>query len=180
MVLLGSIALSGLFVIAATSGGLQRQGRGRLTQNEGNSAQANVPSDSGLEVWTITYRVATRMRSPVELILEISVEPENFTRDKMFLLARQLNKDFPNESRIYAVIFDSESAARNYNPAGGTYSISKKLERGEYFLDRVKGRESINFSTRRGNPVDEIKVSINDNVNPINMRRRSARRPKRS
>lgn len=74
----------------------------------------------------IRYKIARSMRVPLEqnkLILDISVEPENFVRDKMVTLSSQLNYDFQNEERIYVVFFDSEIAARNYNPAGGSYSV---------------------------------------------------------
>jgi hypothetical protein len=109
------------------------------------------------------------------LILWIVIEPKDFTRDRMSMLAHQLNRDFPNESLINAVFFDSEETVRHYNPAGASYSISKELERGEYNLDRVKGRESINFSLQRGSPVNEIKIVLSNKVIPVRKRKRVSR-----
>lgn len=171
-VLLGSIVLSGLLAVISTLTAAQ-QSLSRETQTEGTTA--NTAPDPVPNLQAVTYKVSTFARIPAEhnkLILLISTEPESFTRDKMLVLARQLNKDFPNEQRIYAVIFDSEAAVRNYDPAGGTYSMSKKLERGEYYLDRVKGRESINFSSRRGNPVDEIKITLSNGFTRAKKRKR--------
>jgi hypothetical protein len=70
----------------------------------------------------------------------------------MIALCSQLRTDFSAEPKILAIIFDSETAARNYNPAGDSYFVSIKLERGEYELDRIKKREYLYFSTKRGNP----------------------------
>lgn len=120
-------------------------------------------SSPNTEIQSIKYKTMASMRTREKrsvLILWIVIEPTDFVRDRMLLLAHQLNQDFPNEQRIYAVIFDSEDWARHYNPAGGSYYISKKLERGEYNLDRLKGRESINYSSQRGNSVDEIKITV--------------------
>lgn len=176
-VLLWSIALGVVVVIASVLAAAKWQSRGRAVQNENVGIEAKGTPDSSPTLQASMYKVSASFRAPnerSERIILISIEPENFTRDKMLLLARQLNRDFPDEPRLYAVIFDSEIAARNYDPAGGSYSFSKKLERGEYDLDRVKGRERINFSTRRGNPVDEIKIVISDSSTPGKKRRRAS------
>jgi hypothetical protein len=170
-----SLVLIGVFIMGSIPGIVQRQSHSRIAQSADMSANPKYISDSSPTIPEVTYKVATSMRSRIELILEIVVKPEDFTHDKMVMLARQLNKDYLGESRMYAVIFDSEEAARNYNPAGGSYSISKKLERGEYFLDRIKGREYINFSSQRGKPVDEIKIILSNKFTPTKKRKSSAR-----
>lgn len=116
---------------------------------------------SAQTISTIEYKVVTSMRSvkPHEsLILWISTSPENFVRDKMILLAHQLNRDFSDEAVIHATIFDSEEDARHYNPAGGMYEISRELVRGEYRLDRVRHREDINFSRDRGESIMQVAI----------------------
>jgi hypothetical protein len=143
------------------------------SRNEDIVAKEKATAEPSQNSQVVPYKISLSMRSLVSRILWIVVDPESFTRDKMSMLARQLNKDFPDEPRIYAVFFDSEIAARNYDPVGGTYYISKKLERGQYYLDRVKGRESINFSTQRGNPVDEIKITLGKRFKPTKKRKRA-------
>jgi hypothetical protein len=111
----------------------------------------------------ISYKAISSTRSSLEhnkLIVLISTSPENFVRDRMLMLAHKLNQDFGSEPRVYAVLFDSEESAQYYNPAGGSYYVSKKLERGEYTLDRVKGTERITFSSERGKPANEIKITL--------------------
>lgn len=123
------------------------------------------------------YKIARLIRSSNEgnkVYLDISIEPEYFVRDKMVSLARRLNEDFPSEPLIDTVIFDNETAARNYNPVGGSYSISKKLERGEYYLDRLRGQEYIKFSLKRGNPVDEIKIVLSGGTTRVKRKKRSS------
>ncbi len=105
-------------------------------------------------------RVVPKSSADDDVYLDISVGPQDFIRDRMISLARQLNRDYVDEPRLSAVIFDSERAARNYNPIGAGYEFYKKLERGAYYLDRVKGVEFIHFSTRRGKPADEIKINL--------------------
>jgi hypothetical protein len=157
--LFGSIILCAALSLASTLVITQRS-RNHNTQIEDTVVKAKVAAASGPNSQAIPYKIGGSMRSRIERILWIVIEPESFTRDKMVMLASQLNQDFPDERRIYAVFFDSETAARNYDPAGGSYPISKKLERGQYYLDRVRGRESINFSSQRGNSVDEIKITL--------------------
>ena len=78
----------------------------------------------------------------------------------MIALSSQLKKDFANEPLLLAIIFDSETAARNYLPAGGSYDEAVKLERGQYELNRTSGHESIIYSTKRGNPITEVQIDL--------------------
>jgi hypothetical protein len=164
IVLLGSAALAAIVLIMAARLVItSQQSFNWSSEREYKVAKTAVTPDSGQKLQSVSYKKVTLMRVPREhnkLILWISIEPETFVRTKMLMLARQLNKDFPDEPRIYVVIFDSEVAARNYDPAGGSYYISKQLERGEYFLDRVKGQEYINFSSQLGRPINEIAIPI--------------------
>jgi hypothetical protein len=167
---LGSLVLSGLLIMLTTLAVTRQQSHSRNTQSEDIIAMATAAPDSSPKLQGITYKIAasTVVRAKYnKRIIWISIEPEDFTRDKMLLLARLINNDFPDEPRIYAVIFDSEITARNYNPAGGSYYVSKKLERGEYYLDRIKGRGQINFSSQRGNSVGEIKITLSNGSTPV-------------
>ena len=88
------------------------------------SPVTSVPALSP-KIQSVTYRTVISMRTREKrsvLVLWIIIKPEDFLRDRMSMLARQLNQDFPDEQRIYAVFFDSEETARNYNPVGGSYS----------------------------------------------------------
>lgn len=175
-ILLGGMVIGAAFAAATTAASWPVSGP--QTQGGDKASKSQVTSDPKQDVDGVAYKVSLSMRVRREhnkLILLLSIGPENFTRDRMLMLARQLNNDFSGEARIYAVIFDSEAAARNYDPSGGSYYVSKKLERGEYYLDRVKGLESLNFSSRRGSPVNEMKLSLGDKGVPVKKRKRVSR-----
>lgn len=98
---------------------------------------------------------------PVEKYLLISIQPDDFTKDKMIALARQLNRQFCKEKRFGVIVFDDYVAARYV-----TYlSITKDLEkaqRGFYHIDRKKRSEYIQFSSARGKPLDEIRIDLSN------------------
>jgi hypothetical protein len=174
-VLLGCIVLTATLVMATTMTSERRQSRIMNTQSQDLVATTQATPTASPDSQAVTYKIGVALRSRIQRILWISIDPDNFTRDKMSALARQLNKDFPDEPRMYAVIFDSEDSERHYNPAGGSYYVSKRLERGEYYLDRAKGRESINFSSQRGKPVNEIEIVLSDRHRPAKKKKRASR-----
>lgn len=94
------------------------------------------------------------------LVVLISISPQSFSRESMIRLAYQLNQDFKDEKRVHAAIFDSVEAAQNYNPIGGSFYVSKRLERGEYVINRSNGCEYINYSSARGKPIRENFITI--------------------
>jgi hypothetical protein len=157
VVLVASLAVI-LTLVVIRLGNRSDDSRGRTPEKK-EATPESTPQQSAV----IAYKTVASMRIPLEhnkRILWISFEPGNFVRDQMIMLAHQLNQDFRDEPRIFVVIFDSEIAARNYNPAGGSYEVSKKLERGEYSLDRINGREYIQFSTARGKPITEVRIDL--------------------
>ncbi|HEY0727602.1 MAG TPA: hypothetical protein VGD38_05985 [Pyrinomonadaceae bacterium] len=90
----------------------------------------------------------------------ISIAPEDFTRDRMTQLAKQLNQDFADRQKVAVSIFDNETVAQNVVPAGSHYVDFKAAERGVYHLDRAKGSEYIHFSSKPGRPSNEIKINL--------------------
>lgn len=102
------------------------------------------------------------------LLILIVVKSQNINRDFMLKLAERLKSEYCNEKKLQAVIFDDRKLA-------DISSISKYVEsegktilmRGYYSFDRTSGKEEIEFSAKRGNSTDEIKIdlsSINDQV----------------
>jgi hypothetical protein len=94
------------------------------------------------------------------IFLVISVELENFTKDKMIALAKQLKKDYCKETRLWAIIFDDYDAAKHVTFLDITRNL-EKAKRGIYHLD-FKKEEYIQFSTVRGGPLDEVKIDLRD------------------
>lgn len=96
---------------------------------------------------------------PVEKYLLISVNPEDFTKEKMTALAHQLDKDFCKEIRFGVIIFDDYTAARYVTYLSNTREL-EKAQRGFYHIDRKKRSEYIEFSTQRGKPRDEVRIIL--------------------
>ena len=122
-----------------------------------------------------TYKIGQSKRissEPGEIYLILSLSPESFTRDQMVELAKRLNKDFHEEQKLSADIVDDEKLARTIIPAGDSYSVLVARQRGEYYLDRIKGYEYISFSTKRGRPANEIVVNLGRNTPKWLKRRR--------
>ena len=124
------------------------------------SAGAGGPAASEQAV---TYKIARTIDGTKEgqgIFLIVSIAPEDFTRDRMTQLARQLNQDFAGQPKVDVSIFDSETVANNVVPAGAHYVDFKAAERGIYHLDRAKGVEYITFSSKPGRPANEIKINL--------------------
>ena len=121
------------------------------------------PATVAAQTKPVEYKVVRTIDGRKEgagLYLFISIAPEDFSRERMTQLARQLNHDYPDEKKLDASIFDSETTALNVLPAGHEYTLFKKAERGLYHLDRAKGVESLHFSTKPGRPSNEIKLNL--------------------
>ena len=124
---------------------------------------SNEPIFVVAESQAVDYKVVRTIDGRKEgqgLYLFISIAPEDFSRERLTQLARQLNNDYPNEKKLDASIFDSETTALNVLPAGPEYTLFKKAERGLYHLDRAKGVEYLHFSTKPGRPSNEIKLNL--------------------
>lgn len=106
----------------------------------------------------------TEIKTPT-LDIQISIKPRYFNQKDMMALARQLKEDFCNEQRLFVFIFDSNSSARAFAPIphSPTYDRDFKALRGFYELDRVGGKEYIQFSSSRDKPRDEINIKIDGN-----------------
>ena len=120
-------------------------------------------SGPGVTEQAVAYKIARTIDGSKEgqgIFLIISVTPEDFTRERMTQLARQLNHDYAGQQKLDVSIFDNETVARNVVPAGAHYVDFKAAERGVYHLDRAKGSEYIHFSSKPGRPSNEIKINL--------------------
>ena len=93
------------------------------------------------------------------LLLAISVKPQHFNRDDITRLARQLNKVFCREQRLYVIILDNRRAAREFRPTNEGAWFQRHI-RGYYAFDRTTGDEGVTFSTDPSKPDDEIKITF--------------------
>jgi|SRR5712692_11223105 len=126
----------------------------------------------------VPYKVARKLRlfkKGNPLFVVISVEPAHFVREEMTQLARQLNRDFSEEPRLLVEIMDDERIAEHVPPAGEYYEWYMSAKRGEYHLDREKGLEYVQFSTKRGRPWNELTLNLGETVQRKIRRKRGRR-----
>lgn len=128
-----------------------------LLKPQNQAAPAKVQSE------IVPYKIARKFplsKKDSPMFVVISVESAHFSRDEMTRLARQLNRDFAEEPRLFVEIMDDERIAAHVPPAGDYYSWYLSAKRGEYHLDREKGLEYLQFSNKRGRPWNEVTLNF--------------------
>jgi hypothetical protein len=111
------------------------------------------------------YKVifATRPNSVgSEVLLDVVISPKNFNRSFMNDFVRRIRATFCKEDTISISLFDSEKAAKGWHYI---YMISKgqtDSRRGTYMFNRRSGKEALEFSTKPGNPIDEVKMELSE------------------
>jgi hypothetical protein len=93
--------------------------------------------------------------------VRIVVRQKNFNRDYMLRLARTLRQRFCKDDEISVVIFDSKRVAKTMDMGlflRGKIKVSEL--RGFYTLTNHGKSESIQFSTKKGNPNNEVLVKL--------------------
>ncbi len=124
----------------------------------------------------VDYRIAysERSLSENEIVLNISVKPENINRDFLALLARHLNQRFSADRRIAVAIFDDFKAAKNYDIG---FPETHDTVRGEYFLDRSTGEEYVSYSVTpnylKSDPRSRIKIELGTKTSRYGQRQRT-------
>lgn len=53
------------------------------------------------------------------LVIDISMAPADFDKDKVLAVVCRIARVHPNEAGLFVHVFDSERAAKRYNPTGG-------------------------------------------------------------
>ena len=118
---------------------------------------------------SVKYRIAQNFKSnlpPYIRSLRIVVKPENFNRGYMTLLARSIHQRFCTDEEISAVIFDDKHVADTMDMGLFLTGRIKIPEvRGFYALTSHtlsgKGKDhSIEYSTKRGNPTNEVVIDL--------------------
>jgi hypothetical protein len=116
------------------------------------------------------YRIGKSFRTvkgPPTLVVYISVKPQYFNREDMLSFAQQLNRDFCHEQRVSIWIFDAYPSAQSFAPHPHSLTYDRDMEalRGFYRLNRETHEETIQFSSSRGKPRDEIKIDLGSSSN---------------
>ena len=94
--------------------------------------------------------------------LRVFVAPKYFTRDKMTEIVAKLKSEYCHEEHLSVVFFDDADVARISRVVVDKLVGNSKVPeiRGFYSLNRETGKESLSFSTKRGNATDEIQIDF--------------------
>lgn len=78
----------------------------------------------------------------------------------MNAVASKLNTDFGEQARLKAALFDDGFIPQLMVKGGVSLSDFHKAQRGLYYLGRIKCREYIHFSTKKGRPIHEVTLKF--------------------
>ena len=113
----------------------------------GLSAPGKYPDFEPTPQYTIERRIYSRSK-PSRLALQISVSPSALGGSAIVRLGCKIASDFPNERKIYALIFDDKKAARRFSPGfedQENYGLYLWHLRARYELDRDEKRHFIEY-----------------------------------
>lgn len=113
--------------------------------------------------YTIIQQGRTIGESPIFSLRVVISKNEKYNRTDMLKFAENVKARFCKEENISVVIFDDKKALYENSRVVTDYLIYKIKApelRGFYALDRKTGSESIQFSTNRENPLDEVVIEI--------------------
>lgn len=98
------------------------------------------------------------------LLVHIAVKANQVNESDLVLIARHLKERFCKETRLVVLIFDSKITADNFDT---TFKAARDALRGEYVLDKEKGKEYISFIKIPNyfeNTKDAIKIDLSSKV----------------
>ena len=97
--------------------------------------------------------------------LRIVVKDKYFNKDDMVQLTKIIKARYCNEEIISVVMFDDAKVAKQARAVIDQLAGNRKVPeiRGFYSMDRKTEKEIISFSTKRGNPADEISIQLQNN-----------------
>ncbi len=137
----------------------------------GSSAQQNQKGERkcvASSKRTIDYRLVSSGRGLGRgvLGLRIVLAAKYFNRTDMMTLAENLREKYCREDVVGVTIFDNKRDAKVADIVVKHLSGVRKSKsiRGFYSLDRTRGLEKLSFSTKPGNPDDEVLLDLSGGV----------------
>ena len=102
--------------------------------------------------------------APYWLGVDIVVRPENFNADFMRGLADTLTRRYCHDNYISVTIYDEKRAARNTTDSVMALYLRGRIKvpalRGFYSFDKDSKHVGVSYSTKRGNPTDEVRIEL--------------------
>lgn len=109
------------------------------------------------------YKLALEARPLGEskkIILDVVIKPKNFTKEYMTEFVNRIRAEYCNEDIISLAIFDNKKSVQNWYRNFATSGKKIDEKRGTYLLNRKTGEEGIEYSTKAGNPINEVRIEL--------------------
>lgn len=109
------------------------------------------------------YKIIFETRTlgePKRIILDVVVNSKNYTKEYLTEFAKRIKAEYCNENYLSVNIFDNKKAIRIWYE---NFIVSEKRSeerRGTYLLDKQTDYEVVEFSTRPGNPINEVRIEL--------------------
>lgn len=132
-----------------------------LVQSKAQSVNDNCKYNVDGGEYKLLWKSRT-IRGENRLLLHILVKPKNVKRDYLIQLTKRVKSEYCNERKILVVIFDDRKMAEKFHRTDYFLSKNKIIERGYYQIDKEKGEELLEFSTKRGNPTTDVKIDLSE------------------
>lgn len=97
-----------------------------------------------------------------EVLLEVIIKPKHFNKADLIELTKRIKTEYCNINEISLSMFDSKKVALGWHYDFVTSKGSIDRRRGIYFLNRKTNEEVIEFSTKFGNPISEVKLNLSE------------------
>jgi hypothetical protein len=132
-----------------------------FAQSKGDEIrECTTSSKKGVKYKLIS--VGRTIREPGITGLRIAVNKKHFNQDEMVELAAIIKAKYCTAEIISVVIFDDAKVAKQARAVIDQLVGNRKVPelRGFYTFDRPKHVEKISFSRKRGNPTDEVVLTL--------------------
>lgn len=98
------------------------------------------------------------------LLIEVAIKPKNFNRKYMIEFVKRIRAIYCNENSIYLSIFDNKK-----DQLGAVHDLfmsNGKVDRrrGSYSFEKKTNEEILEFSLKKGNPRNEVKIDFNQPI----------------
>ena len=103
---------------------------------------------------------ARPLGEPKTVLVDVVIKPKNFTKQYMTEFAERVKAEYCNEDWVGIAIFDSKKAQLGWHYDFVISGGKVERRRGTYLLERKIGREGIEFSTKPGNPINEVRIEL--------------------
>jgi hypothetical protein len=114
----------------------------------GQSPPRSDSCDRALKKTSPKFRIARRSQNAARhaLVLWVSVAPHDVAEDKLLSLGCKLGSDYANEQVLVVWIFDTDAAAKRFNPQGeGNDAATSLALRGSYYFSRENKDQSLGW-----------------------------------